>query len=174
MCNRSLLWALSPIRGGLDAVQLGVRASVGHQFVMGPDFDNACTIEYDNQVSHANRTEPMRYQDGDSTASSFRLSRRGVAFEQRVLRLRVQCSCRLVEYEQQGIVAHEAARQSDFLPLTERHIDAFRPRRPKLRVEAGLEMRDDIGGSGPINRGGNGRLFLQARQVTPADAVSSP
>ena len=52
----------------------------------------------------------------------------GVALEQRVLGLGVERRGRLVEDEQQRLVAHEAARQRELLPLAERHLDAVRAR----------------------------------------------
>ena len=68
--------------------------------------------------------------------SSGAARRRGVALEQRVLRLRVQRGGRFVEHQQQRLIAHEAARQREFLPLAERQLHSVRPRRTQLRVEA--------------------------------------
>ncbi len=45
---------------------------------------------------------------------------RGVALEKRVFRLRVQRGGRFVEDQQQRLIAHEAARQRELLPLAER------------------------------------------------------
>ena len=45
--------------------------------------------------------------------------RSGVALEQRVLRLRIQGGGRLVEDQQQRLIAHEATRQRKLLPLAE-------------------------------------------------------
>ncbi len=56
-----------------------------------------------------------------------------VSLEQRVLGFGVERRGRLVEHEQQWIVAHEAARQRELLPLSEGHIDAAGPRRSQLR-----------------------------------------
>ena len=44
----------------------------------------------------------------------------GVALEQRVFGLRVQRGGRFVEDQQQRLIAHEAARQRQLLPLAER------------------------------------------------------
>ena len=63
----------------------------------------------------------------------------GVALEQRVLGLGVERRGRLVEHEQQRVVAHEAAGQRQLLPLAERHLDAVGPGRAELRVEPGGE-----------------------------------
>ena len=60
----------------------------------------------------------------------------GVALEQRVFGLGVQRRGRFVEDQQQRLIAHEAARQRELLPLPERQLDSRRPRRTELRVEA--------------------------------------
>ena len=76
---------------------------------------------------------------------------RGVALEQRVLGLGVERRGRLVEHQQQRLVAHEAAGQRELLPLAERHVHAARPRRPELRVEPRRQPRHHVVGAGAID-----------------------
>ena len=66
-----------------------------------------------------------------------RARRGGVALEQRVLGLGVERRGRLVEHQQQRLVAHEAAGQRELLPLAEGDLDAVGPGRAELGVEAG-------------------------------------
>ena len=81
-----------------------------------------------------------------------RVARRlGVALEQRVLGLGVERGGRLVEHEQQRVVAHEPARQRELLPLAERQLDAARPGRAELRVEPGRQPLDHVVGAGAID-----------------------
>ena len=61
---------------------------------------------------------------------------RGVPFEQRMLGFGVERGGRLVENQNQRVIAHEAACQRELLPLAERHLHASRPRRTKLRLQA--------------------------------------
>ena len=60
-----------------------------------------------------------------------------VPLEQRVLGLGVERRGRLVEHQQQRMIAHEAARQRELLPLAEAHFHALRPGRAELRLEPG-------------------------------------
>jgi hypothetical protein len=42
-----------PVGGGLDAVQLGVLAVLGHQLVVAADLKDAGAVEHDDEVGHA-------------------------------------------------------------------------------------------------------------------------
>ena len=72
-------------------------------------------------VGHPHGAEAVRHQDRDAPVRWHRPSRArgGVALEQRVLGLGVERRGRLVEHQQQRVVAHEAARQRELLPLAE-------------------------------------------------------
>ena len=83
-----------------------------------------------------------------------RRGRGGEALEQGVLGLRVERGGRLVEHQQQRILAHEAAGQGELLPLTEGHLDAVVPGRPELGVEPGGQPRRRR----PPRRPGDGRV----------------
>src|SRR5437762_1667703 len=48
-----------PISSRLDAVKLGVWAAPGHELVVGADLGDARAVEYDDEVGHANRAEPV-------------------------------------------------------------------------------------------------------------------
>ncbi len=50
---------LLAVRRGLDAVQLGVLAALGHQFVVRADLDCVRTVQHDDHVGHAHRGEPV-------------------------------------------------------------------------------------------------------------------
>ena len=62
----------------------------------------------------------MRDQNRNAAALTRTARRRGVALEQRVFRLRVQCGGRLVKHQEQRLIAHEATRQRQLLPLSKR------------------------------------------------------
>ena len=47
------------ISSRLDAVKLGVWAAPGHELVVGADLGDARAVEYDDEVGHANRAEPV-------------------------------------------------------------------------------------------------------------------
>ena len=97
--------------------------------------------------------------------------RRGVALEQRVLGLGVERRRRLVEHEQQRRVAHEAARQRELLPLAERDLDAARPGRPELRVEARRQPRDDVAGAARARRPSTTAGSSSSRGTSPTPTV---
>ena len=73
---------------------------------------------------------------------------------------------RFVENEQQRPIAHETARQRELLPLAERDLDTFRPGRPELRVETGLEPDDHIIGAGARD-GRDHRRSSSSRGTSP-------
>src|SRR5713101_970198 len=47
------------VRGGLNAVELGILAALCHQLVMCPDLDDACAVEHHNQIRHPHRRETV-------------------------------------------------------------------------------------------------------------------
>ncbi len=96
---------------------------------------------------------------------------RGVALEQRVLGFGVQRRGRLIEDQQQRLVAHEATGQRELLPLSERQLDSARPRRTELRVEARRQAVDDIGCAGAIDGRGTRRLVVERGQVAQPDRL---
>ena len=59
-----------------------------------------------------------------------------VALEQRVFGFRVERGGRLVEDKHERLVAHEATRQRQLLPLSEADFDSARPGRAELRLQA--------------------------------------
>src|SRR5213593_428571 len=95
-----------------------------------------------------------------------------VALEERMLGLGIKRRRRLVEDQQQRLVAHEAAGQRELLPLAERHIDASGPRRTQLRLEPRRQARDDVPGAGAIDGGDNSGLVIYAGHVAEADGVA--
>ena len=88
----------------------------------------------------------MRYQNRDLPLTSaagtgiapFTSSGRGVALEQRVFGLGVERRGGFIEDEQERVIAHEAARERQLLPLSKAHFDATGPGRAELRIEAGI------------------------------------
>ena len=137
------------VRRGLDAVELGVLAAAGHQVFVGADFDQVGAVEDDDDAGHAHGAEAVRDQDRDAAEIVWRgaiavartVRRGGVALEQGVLGLGVERGGRLVEDQQQRLVAHEAARQGELLPLAERHLHAVWPGRAELGLEAPAARR---------------------------------
>ena len=101
------------------------------------DLDDAGAVEHDDEVGHAHGGEAVRHQDRDAAVVGRRRARAGgVALEQRVLGLGVERRGRLVEHQQQRLVAHEAARQRELLPLAERDLDAARARSGRAACRA--------------------------------------
>ena len=147
------------VRGGLDAVELRVLAAVRDQRLVRAHLDDACAVEHHDEVGHAHGREPVGDEHGDPARVGTLVTarRRGVALEQRVLGLGVERGRGLVEDEEQRMVAHEAARQCELLPLTERDLDAVVPRDAELRVEPACKPFDDIAragaGDGGVDRG---------------------
>ena len=114
----------------------------------------------------------MRDQDGDAARSpSRRRADAGEPLEQRVLGLGVERRGRLVEHEQQRLVAHEAARERELLPLTERELDAVAPGRAELGVEAARQAAHHVAGAGALDRGVDRGRIVDARQVADADGL---
>src|SRR5262249_59126045 len=75
-----------------------------------------------------------------------------VALEQRVFSLGVECGRRLVEDEQQRLLAHETARERELLPLTERQLRAAGPRWTELCFEARRQPADHVAGARALDR----------------------
>ena len=87
---------------------------------MRAHFHQPGSVQHHDEIGHADRGEAMRHQDRDPAAGVGTPRRCGVALKERVLRLRIECSGRLVEDQQQRLIAHEAARQRQLLPLAKR------------------------------------------------------
>ena len=95
----------------------------------------------------------------------------GVALEQRVLRLGVERGGRLVEHQHQRLVAHEAARQRQLLPLAERDVDALGPGRPQLRVQPRRSRSTTSSAPARPTAARHRRLVVEARHVADADRL---
>src|SRR5258705_5546492 len=116
-----------PVRRGLDAVELGVRAALGHEVLVAAGFDDPGSVEDDDEVGHGHGAEAMGDEEGDAAAlggtrallpaASARGAR--IALEERVLGLCVEGRRRLVEDQEERALAQEAARQRQLLPLSE-------------------------------------------------------
>src|SRR5262245_7801921 len=61
-----ILLSESAVGRGLDAVQLGVGAALGHEFVVRADLGDPRPVEHDDEVGHPHGREAMRHQDGDA------------------------------------------------------------------------------------------------------------
>ena len=107
-----------------------------------------------------------------SSAPSSLARRRGVALEQRVLGLGVERGRRLVEHEEQRMVAHEPACERELLPLTERHLDAVVPRDAELRVEPACEPVDDVARARPVDRGLDRGPVVEPVEVAEPDGLA--
>ena len=97
---------------------------------------------------------------------------RRVALEQCVFGLGVKRGGGFVEHEQERMIAHEAARERQLLPLAETHFDAARPGRTELRFEAGIQMLDHVIGARASDRGNHGGLVVESRDVAEAHSVA--
>ena len=95
----------------------------------------------------------------------------GITLEELMLGLGVERGRRLVENREQRLIAHEAAGEGQLLPLAEGDIDAIVPGRPELRAQAAGQGVDDVPGSGPVQRGEQGRIDIKPRHVAKADRL---
>ena len=89
-----------------------------------------------------------------------------------MLGLRIERGGRLIEHQQQGPIAHEAAGERELLPLAEGYLDPLGPGRTELRRKPELEARDHIFGAGAADRSHDRRLLLDARDITQPDTVA--
>ncbi len=94
-----------------------------------------------------------------------------IALEQRVLGLGVEGGRGFIQHQQKRMVSHESAREREFLPLTEGHVDAARPGRSKLRVESRRQPRYDVLRARPINGSADGGPIIQPWDITHANRV---
>ena len=108
-----------------------------HEFVVRAHFRQPSAVEHHDQISHSHGRKSMRDKQRYSAlvCSVMPARCRGVTFEQRVLRLGIERRRRLVEHEEQWMIAHEAACERQLLPLTKGHVDTVGPGRTELRVE---------------------------------------
>src|ERR1700730_15331517 len=128
---------MSTIRGGLNPVELGVLSAFRHQRFVSADLSDARAVEHDDLIGHPHRAEPMRDQNSDlslpsvarATVAPFISCGSRVALEERVFGLRVERRCRFVEHEQERMIALEAARERELLPLSKTHFDSTWPGR---------------------------------------------
>src|SRR5262245_19531424 len=102
----------------LERVELRVLATLLHQRLVRAVLGDARAFEHYYQVGHAHRAEAVRDEQRDAIAARGR----GVALEERVLGLGVERRSGLVEHEQQRLLAHEATRERELLPLAEAHL----------------------------------------------------
>src|ERR1700730_1016198 len=116
--------AASAVGGALDAVELSVVAAGGEEGFVGAGLDDAVAVEDDDEVGHAHGAEAVRDEDGDAAGGGglARGSRGaagggGVALEEGVRGLGVERGGGLVEPQEQRALAHEAAGESELLPL---------------------------------------------------------
>src|SRR5581483_3353105 len=71
----------------------------------------------------------------------------------------------------QRLVAHEAARERDLLPLAERELDAARPGGPELRVETRRQTIHDVLRAATLDGAMDRRLIVRPRHVAESDAA---
>ena len=102
---------------------------------MRADLGDAGTVEDDDEIGHAHGGEAVRDQERDTPVGVLPTCTGGVALEERMFRLCVDRGRRLVEYEQERMVAYETACECQLLPLTEGNLHALRPSLAELRRE---------------------------------------
>src|SRR5688572_18705044 len=90
-----------------------------------------------------------------------------------MLCLRIESRRRLVEHEQKRAIAHEPARQRQFLPLPERHFDSGRPRWSQLRIKPRGHTRDVVTSARAIDRCDDSWFFVDARDIAEAHGWNS-
>ena len=70
-----------------------------------------------------------------------------------------------------GLVAHESASERELLPLADRQLDTFAPRRAELRVEPVGQAVDHVAGAGARHRHLHHRHVVESVDVTDTDAA---
>src|SRR6266576_2751311 len=145
----------------------------GHQLIVCADLHEPGAIHHEDEVGHAHRREAVGDEDGDAAARVLAGAAccGSIALKQGVFGLRVQRRCRLIEYEQQRLIAHEASRQRQFLPLPERQFDSARPRWTQLRFQACRQTGNDICRAGAFYRRSHRVLVLKSRNVAQTDGM---
>src|SRR6202035_3334569 len=125
----------SPVRRGLDSVELRVLAALGEEGFVGSRLYHSGAVQDDDEVGHSHGAEAVGDEEGDAAVDG-RLAggscgassrRRRVALEEGVLGLGVEGRRGLVEDEEERAVAHEAARERQLLPLSEAQLRAAGP-----------------------------------------------
>src|SRR5215472_16934632 len=159
----------SPIRRRLDAVKLGVLTALGRQLFMSAYFNHPRAVEYHDQIRHPHGAEPMRHQDGDTAIAA---CRGGVALEKRMFGLSVQRCGRLIEHQDEWLIAHEAPGQRELLPLAEAHFHPLRPGCAELRIEARDELRDHIFRPGAADGGDYRGFVFEPEHVAKPDGMA--
>ena len=95
----------------------------------------------------------------------------GEPLEERVLRLGVERSRRLVEDQQQRLVAHEAAGERELLPLAEATPRRRRPTTVRAGWRARRAARRRRRGAGPVDGGVDRRAVADASQLAEPDRL---
>src|SRR3954469_17885490 len=110
----------------------------------------------------------MRHQNRYAAVAA-RRSR--VPLEECVLRLSIERGRRLVENENNWLIAHEAAGQRELLPLAEAHVHAVRPCRAELAVEPAPGALHDVVGAGARCRDRHRLAIIDPRHVAISNRV---
>ena len=140
--------------------------ALGLELLMRADLHDSLPVEYDDEVGHSHSGKPVRHEDCDLAGITGAPGRLGVAFEQHVFRFGVERGGGLVQEQEQRVVAHKTPRESQFLPLSERHLDTPGPVGAQLRLKAGGESGDDFAGAGTIDCGYHRALIVQPGHIT--------
>ena len=143
----------------------------GHELLVRADFDELAPSS--TTIRSAMRTVENRCETRIVMRPSPSLAVRGggVALEQRVLGFGVERGGRLVEHQHKRLVAHEAARQRQLLPLAERQSTPSGQVGPSCVSRPARQPRDHVVGAGAVDGGDDGRLVVEARHVAEADGV---
>ena len=99
------------VLGSLQPVEPRVCAVVGHEVRVRPGFLDTAVGQVENAVGHPHRREAMADEQGRAVAGQLLK-----ALVHLVLGLHVERRGRLVQHQERAI-AHEGARQRQFLPL---------------------------------------------------------
>src|SRR5207249_7892576 len=99
------------------------------QLVVRAELEQTRALEHDDEVGHADGRESMRHEDGHVASVTVSPCGGGKTLKQRVFSLSIERCRGLVQHQDQWSVAHESARESEFLPLAERDLDTAGPGR---------------------------------------------
>ena len=127
----------------------------------------SAAFEDDDPIGHPHRGEAVRDQDRRPPHRQL-----AEAIEHRVLRLGVERRGGLVENEDVGLLAHEAARERDLLPLTARELDAVLEPAPERRLDAGAEARDERVGAAVLHGALDPRHLLEVVDAPHAHVLA--
>ena len=82
----------------LNVVQFRIMSPFGYEFLMGAEFEEARTLEHDDEVRHADSGESMRHEYGHLAGAAVAPGGGGVTLEERMFGFSIERGGGLVEH----------------------------------------------------------------------------